>query len=59
MPAPARSWRPAVSTAAPAASGGRGLVEPLRYDDWRKVEVAAPEAFVPMLSVSVIVPYYT
>ncbi len=46
------------ATAAPAASGGRGLVEPLRYNDWRQVAVAAPEAFVPELPVSVVVPYY-
>ena len=46
------------ATAARAASGSRGLVEPLRYNDWRQVEVAAPGVFVPELPVSVIVPYY-
>ena len=30
----------------------------VRYNDWRRVEVAAPGAFVPELPVSVIVPYY-
>ena len=45
------------ATAAPAASGSRGLVEPLRYNDWRQVAVAAPGAFAPELPVSVIVPY--
>ena len=30
----------------------------VRYNDWRRVEVAAPEAFVPELPVSVVVPYY-
>ena len=45
------------ATAAPAASGVRGLVEPLRYNDWRQVAVAAPGAFVPERPVSVIVPY--
>ena len=29
-----------IATAASAASGGRGLVEPLRYNDWRQVAVA-------------------
>ena len=46
------------AAAAPAASEGRGLVEPFRYNDWRQVEVPAPGAFVPERPVSVIVPYY-
>ncbi len=29
-----------------------------RYNDWRQVEVAAPEAFTPILPVSVVIPYY-
>ena len=30
----------------------------VRYNDWRQVDVPAPEAFVPTLPVSVIIPYY-
>ena len=30
----------------------------VRYNDWRRVEVAAPGAFVPERPVSVVVPYY-
>ncbi len=45
-------------TAAPATSGARAHVGPLRYNDWRQVAVPALGAFVPELPVSVIVPYY-
>ncbi len=44
-----RSPSPAISAVPPAASEGPGLMEPLRYNDWRQVEVAAPGAFVPEL----------
>ena len=30
----------------------------VRYNDWRRVELPAPEAFVPELPVSVVMPYY-
>ena len=30
----------------------------VRYNDWRQVDVPAPEAFAPTLPVSVIIPYY-
>ncbi len=30
----------------------------VRYNDWRQVDVPAPEAFTPTLPVSVIIPYY-
>ncbi len=30
----------------------------VRYNDWRRVEVAAPGVFTPELSVSVVMPYY-
>ena len=40
-----------------AAPRGRGLAEPLWYNDWRQVAVPALGAFVAELPVSVIVPY--
>ncbi len=30
----------------------------VRYNDWRQVDMPAPEAFIPTLPVSVIIPYY-
>ena len=45
------------SPPAAAASEGRGLGEPLRYNDWRRVAAPALGAFTPELPVSVVVPY--
>ncbi len=50
MPEPA-------AAALPAAPRGRSLAEPLRYNDWRQVDVPSLGEFVPKLPVSVIVPY--
>ena len=40
------------------AQPGSPAPQPVRYNDWRRVEVAAPGVFVPELPVSLVVPYY-